>query len=231
MQEVNITGGFRHHDVELIAGLLNEGGIGIIPTDTVYGLAALATSEDALNRLLEIKARPADKPFPVQCPTINHAEEIAVLDKEPARLLAEAFWPGALTLVLDMKPGIKMPHQGPDTIGIRIPDNIFCLTLLDMVRYLVVPSANPPGAAPPTVPGEIQDSIIAGVDFLVDGGRCTAGRQSTVVDISSPALTDANTLGKTMRYYQGEKGYRILREGAVSREEIERALGYGECSQ
>lgn len=224
MRRIDIAAGYRSSDVELVAECLNEEGIGIIPTDTVYGLAALATSEKAINRLLEIKARPADKPLPVQCSSMSRAAEIAVLDLEPARSLASAFWPGALTLVLDMKPGITMPYQGPHTIGIRIPGNGFCLSLLELVGYLVVPSANSAGSSPPEAAVEIESEITEVIDFLVNGGRCSNGMPSTVVDVSSVAAGDLDNTGAPPRHSQPGNIYKILREGAITKEKIEKAI-------
>ncbi|MBN1288869.1 MAG: L-threonylcarbamoyladenylate synthase, partial [Actinobacteria bacterium] len=145
MLRINITGGFSRRDVEVIAGLLNKGGLGIIPTDTVYGIAALATHQEAVRRLLYIKKRPEEKPLPLHSPSAHRAGDIAVLDQEPGRTLATAFWPGGLTLVLDRKPGVELPFQKPDTVGVRVPDNKFCRALLEKVGYLVVPSANTAG--------------------------------------------------------------------------------------
>lgn len=224
MRRIDITRGFSNLDVEFIAECLDKGGVGVIPTDTVYGLAALATNEKALSRILEIKARPPDKPLPVQCSSMSRAGEIAVLNLEPARSLANAFWPGALTLVLDIKPEITMPSQGPHTIGIRIPDNDFCLSLLELVGYLVVPSANPSGSTPPESVAEIRNEIIEVVDFLVDGGKCNTGTASTVVDVSSAAANSPYKTGAANRYPRTDKKYKILREGAITKEEIEKAV-------
>ncbi|MBN1288812.1 MAG: threonylcarbamoyl-AMP synthase [Actinobacteria bacterium] len=230
MLRIDITGGFSRGDVEVIAGLLNKGGLGIIPTDTVYGIAALATDEEAVGRLLSIKKRPKEKPLPLQSPSVHRVHDIAVLDREPGCTLAAAFWPGALTLVLDRKPGVELPFQEPDTVGVRVPDNEFCRALLEEAGYLVVPSANPAGEHPPATTESIVETITGAIDFLVDGGECPAGEPSTVVDISSQTGKYSPLPGEyssAFQYDKSTKGLKVLRAGAITIEEITRAISGG----
>lgn len=197
--------GFSSGDVERVAQILASGGVGIIPTDTVYGLAALAAHDGAVRRLLEIKGRPAGKPPPVQISNVADADRLTFAGEPDAVALMEKFWPGPLTLVLRRREGIDLPFQEGESLGLRMPDNDFCLRLIDAAGFLAVPSANRSGEPPPASAEEVAREIVGLADFIVDGGVCGGGVESTVVDLT------------------GE--LQVLREGAVTREEIERALG------
>lgn len=209
---IDIAGkGYSRHQIERIAGILADGGLGIIPTDTVYGLASPATDAEAVKRLLRIKRRSPGKPMTVQIASHSDADRLCVADGPLARYLAAEYWPGPLTLVLPRRPGLDLPFQGPETLGLRMPDHGFCLDLIDEAGYLVVPSANLSGGAPPASPEQIPGGLLESVDFIVDGGLCREGMESTVV-----RLTD---------------GCEVLREGAVPAADIMRiASAYVEGS-
>lgn len=208
MLTVRIESGFHEHgDAERVAEILGKGGVGIIPTDTVYGLAASALDREAVLRLLDIKGRAPDKPLPVHVSSAGEADTLAFAGRPPGDVLMEAFWPGPLTLVMERRPGVDIPLQPPDTVGLRVPDHRFCLEVLRRAGCLVVPSANLTGRPPPSLPADIAEEIMDRVDFMVDGGRCPGGVPSTVVD-----LTD---------------GLRVLREGAIPAEEILDVAGGG----
>jgi L-threonylcarbamoyladenylate synthase len=197
--------GFSSGDVERAAEILLEGGVGIIPTDTVYGLAALAAHEGAVGRLLDIKNRPAGKPLPVHISNVADADKLTFADEPDAAALMEKFWPGPLTLVLRRRSGVHLPFQRRESLGLRIPDNPFCRRLIKKAGFLVVPSANFSGDPPPASPDEVADGIMGLADFIVDGGTCGGGLESTVVDLTG--------------------GLEVLREGAISAGEIMKALG------
>lgn len=205
MRHIDIMAGFEPADVEAVAAMLTGGGVGIIPTDTVYGLAAVAGDEAAVRRVLELKGRPADKPLPVQVATMREANILAEADGAEASALAERFWPGPLTMVLKRRPfAAELAFQDEKTIGLRIPDEMFCLSLIEHAGYLVVPSANPAGASAPATLGDVSGDLLDVVDFVVNAGACPCGVESTVVDLTA--------------------GVRVLREGAIPAEDIDRAL-------
>lgn len=191
---------FTTEQVERCAEVLRSGGIGIIPTDTVYGIAALASNEAAVGRLLELKDRASGKPLPVQAASEWDANFLGVADSQAAVALIERFWPGPLTIVMERRPGTALAFQDPGTIGIRVPASKFCLALIAEAGFLVVPSANPPGMPAPVSAEDIAPAIVGAVDFLVDAGPCPGGTESTVVDIIA--------------------GVTVIREGALSREEV-----------
>ena len=206
MKRIDIMAGFTPDDVARAAAVLSEGGVGLIPTDTVYGLAALATHKAAVARVLDMKGRPADKPLPVQVASMRVANILAEADGPAAVTLAERFWPGALTLVLPRRtgPAAHLPSQPEESIGLRIPDDMFCVALIEHAGYLVVPSANPTGAPAPETLEQVSPEMIEAVDFVVNGGACQGGVESTVVDLTGNA--------------------RVLREGAIPAADIMRAL-------
>jgi L-threonylcarbamoyladenylate synthase len=192
--------GFTENDLELAAAVLASGGLGIMPTDTVYGLVALAENADAVARLFDIKGRPADKPLPIQVAKVEDADRLTYADAPEARRLMEAFWPGPITLVMKLRPGPRLPHQDPESLGIRIPDCAFCLALIERAGFLVVPSANFSGEPAPVSLDGVSGDLQRLAGFVVDGGACPVGLESTVVDLTS--------------------GLEILREGAIPEVEV-----------
>lgn len=208
MIHIDIMAGFNQEDVERASEVIRGGGVGIIPTDTVYGLAAAAEDEAAVARVLELKGRSPDKPLPVQVATMREVNMLAEAGGPAASALADRFWPGPLTMVLRRKHGVlHLPFQGEETIGLRIPDEMFVLALIEHSGYLVAPSANLPGAPAPVTLDDIAPELLDKVDFVVNAGACSYGVESTVVDLTS--------------------GVRILRTGALPAEDITRALRGG----
>lgn len=196
---------FKPRDIEQLSGLLERGGVGIIPTDTVYGIAALASHSGAVRRLLAIKRRRPDNPLPVQVSSFDEANRLTVADSPAASALSGRFWPGALTLVMPRRPGVSLPFQRDRYIGIRVPASRFCLALIEAAGPVVVPSANLPGEPAPAAPGDIDPRVLGSVDFLVDAGPCPGGTESSVVRV--------------------DEGIEVLREGALSAREIKDAFG------
>ncbi len=209
MLRINIMAGFDPADVQRAAKVLCDGGIGIVPTDTVYGIAALARDANAVSRVLDMKRRGPDKPLPVQVASMRQADELAVMESR-ARALAARYWPGALTLVVPRKKG--GPHlafQEQGNIGLRIPDDLFCISLIEHAGYLVLPSANLPGENAPDCLSAVRSDLLEAVDFVVNGGVCTLGSESSVVEVID--------------------GVKVLRAGAIPTDEIKRvALAHDE---
>lgn len=199
-------GDIRQGDLEAVARVLGGGGLVVVPTETVYGIAAGAHLVDAVSRLSVLKSRPPGKPFPVQAASVEAAGRIADVSDPRAASLMEAFWPGPLTLVLPSRASDRLAIPASGTVGIRIPGHPFCLALLSKAGYLVMPSANLSGEPPPREAGEVSNGVLEGVDMLVDGGL-SDGVESTVVEV------------------KGE--VRVLREGAISAGEIMRVAGEG----
>jgi len=166
--------------------LLISGGIVALPTETVYGLGADATNEQAVAKIFEAKNRPAFDPLIVHVPNIDAVKEIAELDPRAESLLL-AFSPGPLTVVLKKKSIIPdLVTSGHSTVAVRIPAHPVMLDILNRSQlYIAAPSANPFGYTSPTMAEHVADQLGDKVDGIVDGGPCQVGVESTIIDLST----------------------------------------------
>ena len=167
---------------------LKAGALAVIPTDTVYGLAA-SLSDDPITRIFEAKGRPETKPLPVLVASMEDAERVAVLD-ERARRLAERFWPGPLTLVLARARGFDVDLGGDEyrTVAVRVPEDPLALQLLNETGPLAVTSANRSGEEPVGSVAEAREVFGDRVGAYLDGGPCT-GLPSTVLSLTGETKT------------------------------------------
>ena len=191
------------------AACLRLGGLVAMPTETVYGLAADATSDKAVAAIYAAKQRPAINPLIAHVLDIETAREHAIFGPE-AETLARAFWPGPLTLVLPVASTCAislLARAGLDTVGVRSPSHATARALIDAAGVpLAAPSANRSGAVSPTTAAHVAADLDGRVDWILDGGPCRHGLESTIV----ACLADRPQL---------------LRPGALTREAIESALG------
>ena len=175
------------------ADALRRGGLVAFPTETVYGLGADATSDLAVARIFEAKRRPRFNPLIVHLADPAEAPRLAQWPALGARLAA-AFWPGALTLVVERRPGVALSplvSAGAPTVALRVPAHPVAARLLAAVgRPVAAPSANPAGRISPTTADHVEAGLGAAVDLILDGGTCPLGLESTVVDLTvqPPAL-------------------------------------------
>lgn len=182
--------------VERAAKALLGGGLVVVPTETVYGLAALASDPDATRALFDRKGRGADVPVAVLCADAEQALALTQAAPPLAHDLAARHWPGPLTLVLPRRSGLGWVLGEPtDTIGLRCPDHDLIRALAARVGPIATTSANRHGLPTPASAAEAADQLLGAVDLVVDGGALT-GTPSTVVDLT----------GDTPR---------VLRQGAV----------------
>ena len=188
--------------------VLRRGGLVAIPTETVYGLAADAENELAVRRIFAAKGRPSSHPLIVHLARFEQLGEWAREIPAEAKLLADAFWPGPLTLILKRGRRAHDVVTGEqDTIGLRLPNHPLTRELLaKWGGGLAAPSANKFGGVSPTTAEHVRRDLGPEVDLVLDGGPCEVGVESTIVDLSSgtPAL---------------------LRPGGISVEQLERVLG------
>jgi L-threonylcarbamoyladenylate synthase len=180
---------------------LVAGEVVVIPTDTVYGLAARPDLPLAVSAIFALKGRPGDKPLPILGGSVSQLESVAVFDGG-ARLLAETFWPGGLTIVLPRAPGFDHDLGGTgSTVAVRVPDSELALRVLGMTGPLAVTSANVSGR-PPAATGEEARAYFEDVPLL-EGGTA-GGRASTTISLIG--------------------GLTVLREGEVTEEALRQSL-------
>ena len=198
-------------DIERAARILNEGGIVAFPTETVYGLGASIAHPEAVARIFEAKERPFFDPLIVHLGSVGSLDRVARIperSKEAFDSLTQAFWPGPLTLLLPKRDGVPdLVTSGLPTVGVRVPAHSLARRLLSIVHAPVcAPSANRFGRLSPTLADHVARDLGTRVDFILDGGPCEVGVESTIVTLA-------------------EDEPKILRPGGVSREDIERVLG------
>ncbi|MFA6314385.1 MAG: L-threonylcarbamoyladenylate synthase [Sterolibacterium sp.] len=195
-------------EIARAVALLRAGELVAFPTETVYGLGADALNPAAVAKIFAAKGRPADHPLIVHLPDGTELDAWAREVPDAARKLAAAFWPGPLTLILKRQPHVPdAVTGGQDTVGLRVPNHPLALALLRAFHGgVAAPSANRYGRISPTSAAHVIAELGAAVQLVLDGGPCTVGIESTIVDLS----------GGTPR---------VLRPGAISAADIARVLG------
>lgn len=180
---LNTSGSKIGTDLHVASLLLRHGQIVGIPTETVYGLAANALDERAVVKIFEAKNRPAFDPLIVHVSSIKMAEEFVSGFPEKARILASKFWPGPLTLLLPKNEKISdLVTSGNSLVGLRVPNHNLTLKLIEMCGLpLAAPSANPFGYISPTRAQHVADQLSGRVAYILDGGACEVGVESTIV--------------------------------------------------
>ena len=188
--------------IQLAGEVLKQGGIVAFPTDTVYGLGAVCTNDEAVRKIFAAKGRDEGKPLSILVASVEQAEQIALEIPEKARRLMEKYWPGALTLVFKKRPEISdKVSAGRETIGLRMPDSRAAVKLLEAAGTpLAAPSANTSGKRSSVSAEDVIADLAGRVDMILDGGRCPVGISSTVVDLTgeSPVILREGSITKTM---------------------------------
>lgn len=190
-------------------GFLNSSEVVAFPTETVYGLGAVATDEEAVKKIFEAKGRPSDNPLIVHIGDIEELSFYIEYIPEVAKKCMEKFWPGPLTIVMKAKAGIVAPSvtAGLHTVGIRMPDHPVALELLRTLKKpLAAPSANRSGKPSPTKAFHVAEDLEGRISCIIDGGTTGIGLESTVLDVTlEPPV--------------------ILRPGGVTKEMLEEVIG------
>jgi len=200
--------GVSLEQIRRAAELLRSGALVAFPTETVYGLGANALDSRAVERIFKAKGRPTTSPLIVHVSTIGMARELATEWPPLAQVLAERFWPGPLTLVVRKKPAIPdIVTAGLPTVGLRMPAHPVALALLREADIpIAAPSANRFTQLSPTTAEHVRRGLGERVSYILNGGPCTVGIESTVLSVvDQPAV--------------------LLRPGGVSRREIEDIVG------
>lgn len=198
-------------DLEIIKNRLINDGVIIYPTDTVYGVGASIDSLKGLCKIYEIKERDFKSPLIALLSKVEYVEKIAIIDEEKKTIiekLANRFWPGALTIILNKKETVPdIIVSGGKTIGVRIPDLKLAQEIIESIGgILPTTSANISGEKTPRSFEELSEEFKKRVDIVVDGGKSPLGMESTILDLT-----------KTFP--------KILREGAIKKETIEEVIG------
>ena len=186
--------------------ILRAGGIVALPTDTVYGLVAVAAARAAVERVYEVKVRDPAQPLPLFVASVEQAELIADVDGA-ARRLMQRFWPGALTIILRKKRAYETrAAAGGNTIGVRVPGDPVLRELASQAGPLTATSANVAGREECHTAADVRAQLGGAIDLIVDAPIDATGRPSTIVDCSEP------------------RRVRVLREGAIGRDALVEAL-------
>lgn len=191
-----------------VAEILKNGGLVAIPTETVYGLAANAYNGEAVSKVFEAKGRPTDNPMIVHISKLEEIYPLVTEFPEKAKALAEAFWPGPLTMILpksDLVPREVAPRL--ETVAVRMPSHPIARKIIELAGVpLAAPSANSSGSPSPTTAQHVMHDLDGKIDGVVDGGECDVGIESTVITLA----TDVP---------------RLLRPGGITVEQLESVLG------
>jgi len=197
-------------DILKAAMALKNGYLVAFPTETVYGLGADATNQDAVSRIFSIKNRPINHPLILHLGSINEIENWAIEIPDYAYKLANKYWPGPMTLILNRKSNVKdFVTGGQETVGIRIPNHEIALSLLQEFKKIgsgaiVAPSANKFGKVSPTSFEHVNQELLKDLDsndLILDGGQCQIGVESSIIDCTKSFP-------------------KVLRPGAISEEQI-----------
>ena len=185
--------------------ILQKGGLVAFPTDTVYGVGALAFDGKAVESIYVAKDRPAEKAIPILIGDPEDLEKVGMDIPDAARKLAARFWPGPLTILVPKRLDLPESVSATSTVGVRVPDHAVTRALLRVTGPLAVTSANISGRQSPVIAQEVYEQLGKRITLIIDGGRTPGGIPSTLVDCTTPEL-------------------KILREGPLSRDELRSAL-------
>jgi L-threonylcarbamoyladenylate synthase len=195
-------------DINIARNLLVKGELVAIPTETVYGLAGNAFNIESVVKIFQAKNRPTFNPLIIHSDTIEKVGLYVKHIPEEAKKLAKAFWPGAITMLLYKKEIVPdLVTAGSDLVAVRIPDHPVTLDLLKSIDFpLAAPSANPFGYISPTTAEHVNKQLGNKIPYILDGGPCEIGIESTIIGFEDPTPT-------------------VFRLGGVSVEEIEKMIG------
>jgi len=203
----------RQNNMELAAQLIQEGKLVAFPTETVYGLGANALDPMAVAKIFALKERPSFDPLIIHIADLDDLKKLTAEVDDRVYLLAKKFWPGSLTLVLPKSKLVPdIVTSGLPTVGIRMPANEIARELIRTSgRPIAAPSANKFGRISPTTANHVRKQL-PDVDYILDGGKTTVGIESTIIELT-------------------EKGFRILRNGIITKEDIEEVLSFDDSEK
>lgn len=201
------------HAITEASALLRAGSLVALPTETVYGLGADATNGDAVAHIFEAKGRPRFNPLICHVDGLDMARSVGVFNEESLRL-AEAFWPGPMTLVLPRAEGTlvhPLVMGGLETVAVRMPIGIACDIIAKLGRPVAAPSANRSGRVSPTTAAHVEQSLGDRVDLIVDGGPTAVGLESTILKPQSGGIVLLRAGGLDLAKVEAVTGLRVIR--------------------
>ncbi len=195
-------------ELKAAADILRNGGLVAFPTETVYGLGGDGLREDAAKKIYAAKGRPSDNPLIIHIANMKMLEELTMEVSEKARLLADKFWPGPLTMIFPKSE--KVPYGttgGLNTVAVRMPDHPVALALIEESGVsIAAPSANTSGRPSPTLASHVYEDMNGKIEMILDGGKVGIGIESTIVDLTEDVPT-------------------ILRPGYITKSMLEEVIG------
>jgi L-threonylcarbamoyladenylate synthase len=203
--QTEILPAFSSNTIPRAYKILRTGGLVAFPTDTVYGVGALAFDGTAIASIYAAKNRPVEKAIPILVGDSEDLERIGSDIPQAARKLAARFWPGPLTILVPKRRGLPEAVSATSSVGVRVPDHAVARALLHLAGPMAVTSANISGRESPVTAEEVYEQLGGRIPLILDGGKTPGGVPSTLVDCTIPEL-------------------KILREGPISWEEIRSAL-------
>lgn len=196
------NGNLKKQDLYAAANIIKNGGLVAFPTETVYGLGADALNPKAAEKIYEAKGRPSDNPLIVHIAELKHMEQIARDIPDIAYKLAEVFWPGPLTIILNKNDIVPFGTTGGlTTVAIRLPASKIARSIISCSGgFIAAPSANVSGKPSPTMAEHVIADMNGKIDMIIDGGKSTLGLESTIVDLSSnePIILRPGCITKAM---------------------------------
>ena len=203
--QTKIIAADNHQAIQRALETLLKGGLVAFPTDTVYGLGAVAFDDQAVASIYLAKERPIEKAIPILIGDARDLEKISDDFRDVVRSLAAHFWPGPLTIIVPKKPTLPEAVSATATVGVRVPDHPVARELLRAAGPMAVTSANISGQASPSTAQEVFDQLNGRIELIIDGGQTPGGIPSTLVDCSGEEI-------------------QVLRDGPISLEQILAAL-------
>jgi L-threonylcarbamoyladenylate synthase len=205
-------------DIAKARSLLQQGELVAIPTETVYGLAANALDAASVTKIFEAKNRPYFDPLIIHVPDIYSVKKFTEEIPQKALRLMEHFWPGPLTFLLDKKNIIPdLVTAGLDRVGIRCPDHPLTTELLKSLSFpLAAPSANPFGYVSPTTPAHVNDQLGNRISYILDGGECRVGVESTIMGFENDQTIIYRVGGLSIERIESVIGQVLVKTNSVS---------------
>lgn len=201
-------GQLDRESMEMAGAILKRGGLVAFPTETVYGLGADALNEKAAEKIYAAKGRPSDNPLIVHITNLDALEKIAINIPKETKAIADAFWPGPLTMIFEKSDVVPLGTTGGlNTVAVRMPSDEVAAALIDAGGgYIAAPSANTSGRPSPTMAEHVEEDLAGRIDMILDGGSVSIGLESTILDMTvTPPM--------------------ILRPGAITKEMLEECVG------